>query len=140
MTQLTKTKSPAGAAIGAAAGTLVCAILASVAWAAGNESFAAGIIFGGAVGIAGTLALFLRSRKRGAPAEARLVGGTADERERRMATRAGALASVAMFAAAIVVAMVTAVWDLEAQASIAIILYAGLFTATGSFAVLVRRD
>lgn len=140
MIQPTKTKSLAGAAIGAAAGTLVCAILASAAWAAGNESFATGIMFGGAVGIAGTLALFLRSRKSGAPAEARLVGGTADERERRVAMRAGAFAAVAMFAAAVVVAMVTAIWSLQAMAGIAIIMYAGLFTATGTFAVLVRRN
>jgi len=97
-------------------------------------------VFGGAVGIAGTLALFLRSRKSDAPAEARLVGGTADERERRIAMRAGAFAAVAMFAAAVVVAMVTAIWSLQAMAGVAIIMYTGLFTATGTFAVLVRRN
>jgi hypothetical protein len=140
MTQPTKTKSLAGAALSAAAGTLVCAILARAAWAAGNDSFATGIVFGGAIGIAGTLALFLRSRKSDAPAEARLVGGTADERERRVAMRAGAFAGAAMFAAAVVVAMVTAIWSVQAMAGIAIIMYTGLFTATGAFAVLVRRN
>lgn len=139
MTQQTKTKSLAGLAIGAASGTVVCAILASIAWAAGKDSFARGIVWGGAIGIAGTIALILLANRRGAPAEARLAAGQADERERRLATRAGAFAAVAMYAAAVVVAMVTAVWDLKAEGGLAIIMFTGLLTAAGTFIVSVRR-
>ena len=140
MTQHIKTKSLARLAIGALTGTVAIAILASVAWAAGNGSFARGIVSGGAIGIAGTITLVLMARRRGAPAEARLAAGQADERERRLATRAGAVAGVAMYAAAVVVAMATAVWDLEAEASLAIIMFTGLLTAAGTFIVSVRKD
>ena len=80
------------------------------------------------------------ARRRGAPAEARLAAGQADERERGLATRAGAFAGVAMYSATVVVAMVTAVWDLEAEAGPAIIMFTGLLTAAGTFIVSVRKD
>lgn len=139
MTQPIKTRSLARLAIGALAGTLAVAILASIAWAAGNASFAHGIVWGGAIGISGTITLILMARRRGAPAEARLAAGQADEREQRLATRAGAFAGVAMYAAAVVMAVVTAVWNTGAEASLAIIMFTGLLTAAGTFTVSVRR-
>ena len=140
MTQPIKPPSLARLAIGALAGTLTIAILASIAWAAGNDSFARGIVWGGAVGIAGTITLIVMARRRGASAEARLAAGQADERERRLAVRAGAFAGVAMYAAAIIVAMVTEVWHLESEGGLAIIMFTGLVTALGVFVVSVRKD
>jgi len=139
MIQPTKPKSAARVAIGAFAGAAACALLATIALAAGNESFARGIMTGGVVGIVAASVLVIMARRKGAPAEARLVAGQADERERHLAMRAGAFAALAMYAAAIVVAFLTAVLDFEAQAGLAIIMFTGLFTVLGVFIVSVRK-
>lgn len=139
MIQQTKPKSAARIAISAIAGSAACALLATIALAAGNDSFARGIVSGGAIGIGAVSALVIAARRKGAPAEARLVAGQADERERHLAMRAGAFAAIAMYAAAVVVAMLTAVVEFEAQAGLAIIMFTGLFTVLGVFIVSVRK-
>ncbi|MCB2412504.1 hypothetical protein LGT39_06530 [Demequina sp. TTPB684] len=125
--------------VGAASGAVAAAVLASIAWAAGNDSFAKGIVWGGTVGIAAVVALLMLARTRFATAEARLVADAADERERRLATDAMALAAIAMYAAAVLCAMAT-LFGLEPEASLAIIMFTGLITAAVAFAVSVRRD
>ncbi|WP_291377428.1 hypothetical protein [Demequina sp.] len=126
-------------AVGAGSGAVAAAVLASIAWAAGNDSFANGIVWGGTIGIAAVVTLLMLARTRFATAEARLVAHAADERERRLATRALAVAAVTMYAAAVLTAMGT-LFGLEAEASLAIIMFTGLISAAVAFAISVRRD
>ncbi len=57
------------------------------------------------------------ARTRFATAEARLAAGEADERERRLATRALAIAAICMYVAAVATAIAT-MFGLEPQASL----------------------
>jgi hypothetical protein len=139
MTRTVKRGSSLAIAIGVASGTVVLAILAAVAWAAGEPNFARGVLQGGAFGIAGAVTLIVLARTRFATAEARLVAGVADERERRLATRALAIAAVAMYVAAVAASIAT-MFGLEPEASLAIIMFTGLIAAATAFAVAVRRD
>lgn len=139
MTSTLKQNSSLGIAIGVVAGTVTLAVLAGIAWSAGHPDFARGVVLGGAIGIAGVVTLKTLARTRFATAEARLAAGAADERERRLATRALAIAAVAMYVAAVVTAMAT-MFGLEPQASLAIIMFTGLIAAAVAFAVSVRRD
>lgn len=141
MTKLASRPAPPTAlriAIGAGSGALACAVLSSIAWAAGNDSFAKGIVWGGTVSIAAAIALLMLARTRFATAEARLVAASADERERRLATDALAYAAVAMYAAAVLCAM-GMLFGLEPEASLAIVMFTGLISASASFAILARR-
>jgi hypothetical protein len=130
--------SSVGLAIGALAGALTCALLASIAWSADRPDFARGIVWGGSFSIVGVIVLKILSHTRFASAEARLASGKADEREKGLAVRSLATASLTMYGAAIISAFAT-MYGLEPQASLAIIMFTGLITATASFAILARR-
>ena len=118
-------------------GAVVCALLAGIAWAADHPDFARGIVFGGTLGIGAAVTLKVLSRTRFASAEARLASGQADEREKTLAVRALAIAAAAMYVAAIICAFAT-MFGLEAQASLAIIMFTGLIVTSASFALLAR--
>jgi len=134
----TAKKTAFGMAIGALSGTMVCGILAAVAWASGNDSFAKGILWGGALGIAGMMTLLILSRTRHATAEARLAAGAGDERERAAAVRSGATAFVCMYLATIVCAFGNS-FGMDPAAGYAITMFTGLIAALTSFAIRVRR-
>jgi len=138
MTSTTTRNSSLGIAIGTLAGGITCALLATIAWAAGHPDFARGIVTGGAVGIAAAVTLKAMSRTRFANAEARLAAGMADEREKKFAVQSLAMAAVAMYVAAILSAFAN-LFGLEAQAGLAIVMLTGLICASASFAMLARR-
>jgi len=123
---------------GAAAGALAVTALSYLARLADNDSLARGIVAGGIGGIAVVVVLLTLSRTRFASPEARLAAGKADERERRLATRAMAIAGAAMYVAAIVAVFLSA-FGVEASAGYAIIMFTGLIAATAAYIVSVRR-
>lgn len=135
-----KSKAPSaiGIATGALSGAVACAILAIIAYSAGNDSFGKGIVQGGTIGIAVMVTLLILARTRFATAEARVVSGRADERENQFALRAASIGFVVMYAAAIVCTFLYT-FGVEAEAGFAIIMFSGLIAALASFAILVRR-
>jgi len=138
MTSTTRNNSSLGIAIGVLAGAVVCSLLAGIAWTADHPDFARGIVLGGTIDIAAAVTLKVLSRTRFANAEARLAAGQADERERSLAVRSLATAAAAMYAAAVICAFAT-MFGLEAQASLAIIMFTGLIATSSTFALLARR-
>jgi len=124
--------------IGALSGAIVCAILAIIAYSAGNDSFGKGIVQGGAIGIAGMVTLLIIARTRYSTAEARIASGRGDERENQFALRAASIGFVVMYAAAIVATFLHT-FGVQAEACFAIIMFSGLIAALASFAILVRR-
>ena len=132
----TKPVTPLRAAIGLAAGIAAVTVLVMVATAMGNDSFAKGMAIGGTVAILALGFLFWRGARGGAPA--RIASGNADEREERIAREALADTGAAMFFAAIGMTIAT-LWDVEAQAVGAVILWTGLLTFLISIGVRARR-
>lgn len=126
-------------AAGSASGALACAALVWIANRAGNDSLAKGISAGGAVGIAAVVVLLLLSRRAGAPAEARMVAGRGDERERRIGVRSLAIAAVAMYAIAVVLTMVGAYVEISVEAALASVMIGGLVSAVAAYVIGVRR-
>lgn len=123
----------------AGSGALACAALVWVANLAGNDSLARGISAGGAVGVGAVITLLVLSRRSQAPAEARMVSGRGDERERAIGIRALAFAALAMYAVAVVTTMVGAFVEVAVEAALASVMIAGLITAVVTYAVGVRR-
>ena len=127
-------------AAGAASGGLACTALVWIANQAGNDSLAKGIATGGSIGITAVVVLLLLSRRSQAPAEARMVAGRGDERERRIGLQALALAAVAMYLIAVVCTMVGAFIEVSMEAALASVMIGGLVVAVASYAVGVRKD
>lgn len=125
---------------GAGSGALAIAGLVWLAKLADNDSLARGLSAGGSVGIAIVIVLLVLSRRSQAPAEARLVGGRGDERERRIGTRALALSAAAMYATAVVCTMLGAFIEIAVEAALASVMIAGLVVAVAAYAIGVRRD
>ena len=138
---MAKTPTHLGARIvaGTAGGSLAIAGLVWLARIAGNESLAKGLITGGSIGIAVTVTLLLLARRSQAPAEARIVAGLADERERRIEVTSLAYAGVAMYAVAIVATMLGAFIEIPLAAALFAVMVTGLATAATHFAIAVRR-
>lgn len=125
---------------GAGSGALAIAGLVWIAKLADNDSLARGLSAGGSVGIATVIVLLVLSRRSQAPAEARLVGGRGDERERGIATKALAFAAAAMYAVAVVCTMLGAFIEIPVEAALAAVMVGGLVTAIAAYAIEVRKD
>lgn len=140
MTKRTSPPAPTVTRIvgGAAAGSLAVVGLYYVAQLADNESLARGILTGGFGGVTTVVVLLLLARTRFASAESRLAAGRADERESRLATRAGVMAGGVMYAAAVVAVFLSA-FGVAHEVGYALIMLSGLATAVLSYAVMVRR-
>ena len=133
----TKPISPLAAIMGLVAGVATITILVVVARATDHDSFAKGIAIGGATAIVVLGVLWWRGARGGAAA--RIASGNADERERRITREALADTGVAMMAAGIGMTIAT-LWDVEAEAVGAVILWTGLLTFLISAGVRVRRS
>src|SRR6188768_4426617 len=121
----TKPITPLAAIMGLVAGVATITILVVVARATDHDSFAKGIAIGGATAIVVLGVLWWRGARGGAAA--RIASGNADERERRITREALADTGVAMMAAGIGMTIAT-LWDVEAEAVGAVILWTGLLT------------
>ena len=133
----TKPITPLAAIMGLVAGVATITILVVVARATDHDSFAKGIAIGGATAILVLGVLWWRGARGGAAA--RIASGNADERERRITREALADTGVAMMAAGIGMTIAT-LWDVEAEAVGAVILWTGLLTFLISAGVRVRRS
>ena len=133
----TKPITPLAAIMGLVAGVATITILVVVARATDHDSFAKGIAIGGATAIVVLGVLWWRGARGGAAA--RIASGNADERERRITREALADTGVAMMAAGIGMTIAT-LWDVEAEAVGAVILWTGLLTFLISAGVRVRRS
>jgi len=133
----TKPITPLAAIMGLVAGVATITILVVVARATDHDSFAKGIAIGGATAIVVLGVLWWRGARGGAAA--RIASGNADERERRITREARADTGVAMMAAGIGMTIAT-LWDVEAEAVGAVILWTGLLTFLISAGVRVRRS
>ena len=133
----TKPITPLAAIMGLVAGVATITTLVVVARATDHDSFAKGIAIGGATAIVVLGVLWWRGARGGAAA--RIASGNADERERRITREALADTGVAMMAAGIGMTIAT-LWDVEAEAVGAVILWTGLLTFLISAGVRVRRS
>lgn len=122
------------------AGSTACAAFVALALVADKPSLAKGMVIGGSLTLAAFVALTVVAHvRRDAPPEARLATGIADERDRRLATRAMAHAAIAMYAVAVGGAIALA-FGASGIAVLACVMWAGLLTAGLSFIISVRRD
>ena len=121
------------------AGSTACAAFVALALAADKPSLAKGMVTGGSLALAAFVALSVIAHvRRDAPPEARLATGLADERDRRLATRAAAHAAIAMYAVSVGGVMALA-FGASGIAVLGCVMWAGLLAAGLSFIVSVRR-
>ena len=119
--------------VGAAA---VLTIVIIIAKATDHDSFAKGALIGGAYALVAMAFLLWRGSRGGAAA--RIASGSADERERRMFREASADAAIAMMFAAVGCA-IWSLFDVEAIAVLAVVLWTGLLTWVISLGVRIRK-
>ena len=129
-------KSALAKGIGLVSAAAVLTVVIAIAKATDHDSFAKGALVGGAFALLAMGFLLWRGSRGGAAS--RVASGNADERERRMFREASADAAIAMMGAAIGCAIWT-LFDAEAIAVLAVVLWAGLLTWVVSFALRARR-
>ena len=122
--------------VGLISAAAVLTIVIIIAKATDHDSFAKGALIGGAFTLIAMAFLLWRGSRGGAAA--RIASGSADERERRMFREASADAAIAMMFAAIGCA-IWSLFDVEAIAVLAVVLWTGLLTWVVSLAVRIRR-
>ena len=135
-TEPTKPKSAVAKASGLVAAAAVITGLVILANALDKPSFAKGVLIGGVVALLAVGFLLWRGSRGGAAAH--LASGSADERERRMFRDAAADAAIAMMVAALAGA-IWSLFDAEAIAVLAIVLWSGLLTWVISLVIRTRR-